>query len=193
MSYTDRDIYGMYKDPRHIGPGPGLMGAGTLIGDSVVNAAEEDLGEIKEIMLDMQTGQVAYAVLAFGGILGMGEKLFAVPWQALHLDTENKRMVLNVEREKLSNAPGFIKDAWPDMTDLGWSDSIHDFYGTDREKKGGPSMGPGSGNGGANRAVSAGSSSAASDSHGVGGSVDPRPGHDGDDSDVSRVRGSNIG
>ena len=63
MSYADRDKYGMYKDTRSAGPGPALMGADTLIGDNVVNAAEEDLGEIKEIMLDMQTGQVAYAVL----------------------------------------------------------------------------------------------------------------------------------
>ncbi|UUZ53061.1 PRC-barrel domain-containing protein [Massilia sp. H-1] len=67
------------------------MGADTLIGDSVVNGQDEDLGDIKEIMLDMRTGQVAYAVLSFGGFLGMGEKLFAVPWQALQLDTVNKR------------------------------------------------------------------------------------------------------
>jgi sporulation protein YlmC with PRC-barrel domain len=134
----------MYRNTRSTGPGPALMGADTLIGDSVVNAQEEDLGDIKEIMLDMQTGQVAYAVLAFGGFLGMGEKLFAVPWQALHLDTVNKRMVLNVDKERLKTAPGFDKDAWPDMSDVSWSSGIHSFYGTDPQRSGAPTMGPGS-------------------------------------------------
>ncbi len=131
MSYSDRDRYGMYKDSSSPGPGPALMGADTLIGDSVVNGQDEDLGDIKEIMLDMRTGQVAYAVLSFGGFLGMGEKLFAVPWQALQLDTVNKRFVLNVDKNRLQNAPGFDPNAWPDMSDVGWSNQIHSFYGTD--------------------------------------------------------------
>jgi hypothetical protein len=144
MSYADRDKYGMYKRSGSAGPGPALMGADTLIGDSVVNGAEEDLGDIREIMLDMNSGQVAYAVLAFGGFLGMGEKLFAVPWQALHLDTVNHRFVLNVEKERLRTAPGFNKDAWPDMSDITWANQIHTFYGTDPNRSGAPTMGPGS-------------------------------------------------
>jgi len=131
MSYADRDRYGIYKESSSPGPGPALMGADTLIGDSVVNAQEDNLGEIKEIMLDMRTGQVAYAVLAFGGFLGMGEKLFAVPWQALQLDTVNKRFMLSIEKDRLQNAPGFDPNAWPDMSDVGWSNQIHSFYGTD--------------------------------------------------------------
>ena len=103
----------------------------TLIGDSVVSGADEDLGDIKEIMLDMHTGQVAYAVLAFGGFLGMGEKLFAVPWVALTLDTANKRFVLNVEKERLIKAPGFDKNKWPDMADRAWSKEIHSYYGVE--------------------------------------------------------------
>jgi sporulation protein YlmC with PRC-barrel domain len=144
MSYADRDRYGMYKNSTSAGPGPSLMGADTLIGDNVVNGSEEDLGEIKEIMLDMNNGQVAYAVLAFGGFLGMGEKLFAVPWQALHLDTVNKRFVLNVDKERLKTAPGFNPDAWPDMGDISWANQIHNFYGTDPSRSSGPTMGPGS-------------------------------------------------
>lgn len=131
MTYLDRDKYGIYKDTDSAGPGPSLMGADTLIGDSVVNLQEDDMGDIKEIMLDMRTGQVAYAVLSFGGFLGMGEKLFAVPWQALHLDTPNHRFVLDIEKERLENAPGFDPDAWPDMSDIRWADEVHSFYGTD--------------------------------------------------------------
>ncbi|MFL6673433.1 MAG: PRC-barrel domain-containing protein [Massilia sp.] len=142
MSYADRDKYGMYRDSNDAGPGPALMGADTLIGDSVVNGADENLGDIKEIMLDMNTGQVAYAVLAFGGFLGMGEKLFAVPWQAMHLDTVNKRFVLNVDKDRLKNAPGFNPDDWPDMSDVQWANQIHTFYGTDPNRVGGPTMGP---------------------------------------------------
>ena len=77
--YLNCDTFGMYKSQGGKGPGPALMGADTLIGNDVYNYKEEDLGDIKEIMLDMCGGKVAYAVLSFGGFLGMGEKLFAVP------------------------------------------------------------------------------------------------------------------
>ena len=137
MNYEDRDTYGMYKtnllrdpDSEEQGPGPDLMGADTLIGNDVYNHNEEDLGDIKEIMLDVRSGRVSYAVLSFGGFLSMGEKLFAVPWNALTLDTVNKRFVLNVEKERLENAPGFDKDNWPNMADASWATEIHSFYGT---------------------------------------------------------------
>lgn len=144
MSYAERDRYGMYKRYSS-GPGPTLMGADTLIGDNVVNGQDETLGDIKEIMLDMRTGQIAYAVLSFGGFLGIGEKLFAVPWQALQLDTVNKRFVLNVDKKRLQTAPGFDPDSWPDMDDVNWSNQIHTFYGTDPTATGVPMRGTVSG------------------------------------------------
>ena len=128
MSYLDRDILGMYRN--HDGPGPALMGADTLIGDDVYNHNDEELGDIKEIMLDMRTGQIAYAVLSFGGIMGMGDKLFAVPWESLTLDTINKRFLLDVDKEQLKNAPGFDKDNWPDMASDAWNEQLNQFYGT---------------------------------------------------------------
>ncbi len=135
MNYTERDTYGMYKGKSGAeagaGPGPELMGADTLVGNDVYNQSDDDLGDIKEIMLDMRSGQVAYAVVSFGGFLGMGEKLFAVPWSALTLDTENKRFVLNVDKEHLDSAPGFDKDQWPDMADPQWAKEIHAYYGTE--------------------------------------------------------------
>lgn len=140
MTFLDRDKYGMYKQTGKSGPGPALMGADTLLGEDVVNNEEDDLGDIKEIMIDMRTGQVAYAVLSFGGLLGIGEKLFAVPWQALQLDTINKRFVLNVDKERLESAPGFDADAWPDMSDTTWATQIHNFYGTDPSRSGSMGM-----------------------------------------------------
>jgi sporulation protein YlmC with PRC-barrel domain len=112
------------------GPGPGLMGAETLIGNDVYNLQHEDIGKIKEIMLDMASGRVGYAVLSFGAFFGFGEKLFAVPWKALTLDTKNKRFVLDVKKNRLTEAPGFNKDKWPDMADQAWAREIHEFYGT---------------------------------------------------------------
>lgn len=141
MNYEERDTYGMYKENpingagpevRH-GPGPALMGADTLVGNDVYNRNSEDLGNIKEIMLDMRSGRVSYAVLSFGGFLGMGEKLFAVPWSALKLDTAHKRFVLNVDKDRLENAPGFDKEAWPNMADPAWVRSIHAYYGTKQQ------------------------------------------------------------
>ena len=138
MNYEERDPFGIYKvtqtgesgpDARH-GPGPYLMGADTLVGNEVYNKDAQDLGEIKEIMLDMRSGRVSYAVLSFGGFLGMGGKLFAVPWDALKLDTENKRFVLDVSKERLEGAPGFDKTHWPDMADVTWQKGIHAYYGT---------------------------------------------------------------
>jgi sporulation protein YlmC with PRC-barrel domain len=128
MNYEERDSYGMYKVDG--GPGPSLMGADTLVGNDVYNGQGENLGDVKEIMLDMGTGRVSYAVLSFGGFLSMGEKLFAVPWDALKLDTENKRFTLNVSKERLEDAPGFEKDSWPNMSDKAWADGIHTYYGT---------------------------------------------------------------
>jgi len=100
---------------------PILMGADTLIGNDVYNEKYEDLGNIKEIMLDMRSGRVSYAVLSFGGFLGMGEKLFAVPWSALTLDTVNKRFILKIDKERLMDAPGFDADKLPNMGDPVWN------------------------------------------------------------------------
>lgn len=130
MNYTNRDPHGMYKRNGGEGPGPRLMGTDTLMGNDVYNQEDDNLGDIKDLMLDMQSGEVVYAVLSFGGFLGMGDKLFAVPWKALTLDTENKRFVLNVAKERLDEAPGFDKDHWPNMADPTWEKDINTWYGT---------------------------------------------------------------
>jgi sporulation protein YlmC with PRC-barrel domain len=132
-NYVSRDTYGMYKNyGASGGPGPALMGADTLLGNDVYNGAGENLGTIKEFMIEMAAGRIGYAVLSFGGFLGMGDRLFAVPWQALKLDTANKRFTLNVSKDKLKSAPGFDKDHWPSMADPTWATDVHTFYGVSR-------------------------------------------------------------
>jgi len=108
---------------------PTVLSASSICSDRVWNNAGEELGAIEELMIDTDTGQVAYAVLSFGGFLGFGDKLFAVPWHALKLDAANKAFRLNVEKKVLENAPGFDKDNWPDMADSAWGNEIYQHYG----------------------------------------------------------------
>lgn len=110
---------------------PQVMSATTMIGDGVINPQGDDLGEVEEIMLDLSSGQVAYAVLSFGGFLGMGDKLFAIPWEALSLNTEKKAFVMDIDKEKLENAPGFDKDDWPETVEQSFLEEVHSHYGYD--------------------------------------------------------------
>lgn len=114
MSNIDLDPNGIHNDDNSPEPGTRLMGAVTLAGQKVYNHENEDLGEIKEIVIYIETGEVVYAVLSFGGLLGMGDKLFAVPWHALHLDVPNQRVIVDISKRKLQKLPGFNKDRWPE-------------------------------------------------------------------------------
>ncbi|MBN8454401.1 PRC-barrel domain-containing protein [Accumulibacter sp.] len=134
MNFTDQGSNGIVNEhdytggfaarqtPRSGGFGPELVDAGTLVGSEVCNHQCEDLGRIKSIMLDIRSGQIAYAVLSFGGSPGLSEKLFAIPWNALMPDAGNRRLVLDVARERFQNAPGFDKDDWPDRADDFWAE-----------------------------------------------------------------------
>ena len=106
-----------------------VLSSRSLTGTKVVNPQGDDLGSIEELMIDTDAGDVAYAVLSFGGFLGMGDKLFALPWAALSLDTAEERVVLDVDREKLEQAPGFDKNDWPTTADSTWLQDLHRYYG----------------------------------------------------------------
>ena len=106
-----------------------VLSASSLKGNKVVNHQGEDLGEIQEIMVDLDRGRVAYAVLSFGGFLGMGDKLFSIPWQAFSVDTVQKRLVLNTKKELLEKATGFDKSNWPNMADSTWGSTVYGYYG----------------------------------------------------------------
>lgn len=117
--------------------GATLLSAGTITGEEVCNMQDEKLGKIQELMLDITSGRIRYAVLASGGFLGMGDRLFAVPWKALKPDKENRRFKLDVDVERLKNAPGFDKDQWPDMADTAWSSTVESYYARGSERPGG--------------------------------------------------------
>ena len=100
----------------------------SIVGNDVVNGMDENLGHVEDLMIDLDKGCISYAVISFGGVLGIGDKLFAVPWSALRLDTENHRFVLDVPKERLENAPGFDKDNWPGVYDRAEMTIIYEFY-----------------------------------------------------------------
>jgi sporulation protein YlmC with PRC-barrel domain len=114
---------------KHSSSHPQALSATSLIGSSVVNTQGEDLGKIEDLMVDLNSGRVSYCVLSFGGFLGMGDKYFALPWEAVTVDTGRKVFVLNVDKEILQKAPGFDKDNWPDPEDTEWLTGVHEYYG----------------------------------------------------------------
>ncbi|APR39728.1 PRC-barrel domain-containing protein [Paraburkholderia sp. SOS3] len=125
---TGANIVGSGRDMAN-GPGPEVMAAATLDGDRVISSDGHDIGKLKDIMLDVRSGRVAYAVLSTGGFLGIGDKLMAIPWGALTLDTDRTCFVLSLTAERVKNAPGFDRNHWPSMADETWATSIHQYYG----------------------------------------------------------------
>lgn len=97
-----------------------LVAVGGLCGCTVRNLEDEDVGSLAELMVDTATGRITYAVLAYGGLLGVGEKLFAVPWEVLRIDPLSGEVRLDVSRDRLDEDPGFDKDAWPTAAEPHW-------------------------------------------------------------------------
>ena len=108
---------------------PNVLSTTAVIGDSVLNLTGEKLGKIEELMLDLEMGRVAYAILSFGGVMGMGEKLYVVPFEALKLDTSREHFTLDVPKDKLKNAPSFDKNNPPKAADRTWGAEVYKFYG----------------------------------------------------------------
>lgn len=109
----------------------GALSASTLIGDPVRNSDDKDLGKIEDFMIDLDTGCFVYAVLSFGGFMGLGDKLFAIPWVSLRVDREAECFRLNIDKETLEKAPGFNKDNWPSPKDFGIVTTVYKFYGVE--------------------------------------------------------------
>jgi sporulation protein YlmC with PRC-barrel domain len=102
--------------------------ASDIVGEKVTNPQDEQLGTIKDLAVDLQSGRVLYAVLSSGGFLGLGTKLHAVPPSAFTVSGE-KNLVLNVDKERLKSAPTFDRDNWPNMSDPTWANNIYSYYG----------------------------------------------------------------
>jgi hypothetical protein len=107
---------------------PDFLSEGTLKENKVVNKTGEDIGKIEKLMIDLADGRIAYAVLSFGGILDKGDKLFAIPWQALQIKFQEYAFLLNIPKYTLEKAEGFDKDNWP-VTTREWLSTVYSYYG----------------------------------------------------------------
>ena len=108
---------------------PRVLSSSTLVGDEVKNDSGERLGEVEDLMLDLETGRIRYAVMSCGGFLGMNKKLLAIPWSSLRVDRKNECVRLDISRQTLENAPGFADDDWPDFSDPALGRTVYSYYG----------------------------------------------------------------
>ncbi len=109
-------------------PGPRQVSASALAGEKVFSRSDQLLGSISEVMVDLRRGRIGYVLLACGGFMGLGERLFMIPWTALKADTRRNCFVLDADEDAFATAPSFDKDQWPSEPDLAWHRQLHDHY-----------------------------------------------------------------
>ncbi len=99
-----------------------------LMGKTVKNSSDENLGKLEDIVVDANSGRILYGVLSFGGFMGMGDKLFAIPWESMEFPDHAKNFVLNVSKDRLKSAEGFDKSNWPNFADETWATKTYKYY-----------------------------------------------------------------
>lgn len=109
----------------------GLLSMSALRRHKVTNEDGEKLGHVEDFLFDPEEGGVHFIILSFGGVLGMGDKLFAVPYDVADIDTVKERIVLHFDSEDLKQAPGFVRDRWPDFAPA-YRKDIEGFYAARR-------------------------------------------------------------
>lgn len=106
--------------------------ASEIIGMKVKNDAGKDLGTVDDIVLDVRQGDALYFAVSYGGVLGFGDKLFAIPMQSFEWkqnDDRTNHLVLNLSEQMLKDAPGFDKNHWPNFaTDAQWRQKVDTYY-----------------------------------------------------------------
>ena len=110
-------------------PAHRLIAGAKVAGTPVYDTAGERLGAVEDVMIDKESGRIAYAVLSFGGFLGMGEKHHPLPWAALRYDTALGGYVVALDRTRLEGAPALADASDAAWGDPVWGQRIHDYYG----------------------------------------------------------------
>jgi sporulation protein YlmC with PRC-barrel domain len=107
-----------------------ILTATSIIGDGIENRQGEHMGKIKDIMVDLENGYISYVVIEYGGFLGMGEKLFAVPFNTIQLDQVNRKFILDIDQALLEKAPGFDKHHWPATNSHEYFQNASSYWGS---------------------------------------------------------------
>jgi sporulation protein YlmC with PRC-barrel domain len=110
--------------------GKRLISADKVEGTPVYNRNGEKLGTVEDLMIDKVSGKVAYAVLSFGGFLGIGDQHHPLPWDQLTYDPNQGGYVVDLDKSKLEKAPSYATDTTPDYDDNNWGRKVHDYYGS---------------------------------------------------------------
>jgi hypothetical protein len=105
-----------------------VISASKVTGTDVYNTAGDHLGEVKDVMIDKRSGKIAYAVMSFGGFLGLGEQYHPLPWATLKYDTRQGGYVVGVTVDQLKSAPTYAANQKPAWDDRAYETRIHDYY-----------------------------------------------------------------
>jgi len=105
-----------------------LIAADKVAGTAVYNRNNDKLGSVEDVMIDKISGKVVYAVMSFGGFLGIGKRYHPLPWSRLRYDTQRGGYVLDIDKDTLLKAPTFGAEDTPDYSDRAWGARIHDYY-----------------------------------------------------------------
>ncbi|MBR0691924.1 PRC-barrel domain-containing protein [Bradyrhizobium lablabi] len=106
-----------------------LIGSDKVEGTAVYGADDRKIGSIERVMIDKVSGRVSYAVLGFGGILGLGNDHYPLPWQSLKYDTRLGGYVTGVTEDQLRNAPSYASDRDWNWSDIAATRTVNDYYG----------------------------------------------------------------
>ena len=129
MTTTARSAENMTESELRSSETIDLIGSDKVEGTHVFNRQGEHLGQIEKVMLDKYSGKVAYAVMSFGGFLGMGEEHYPLPWEVLDYDTGVDGYVVDLDRSKLDGAPSFTRGSEPAWSDPAYNREIYGHYG----------------------------------------------------------------
>lgn len=124
-----KDELKRYNQATSVSELKGIVRVDDVQGMDIYNLKGEEIGVVESVTIDTDKGDIAYVVISHGGFLGMGEKMFAVPWKEFRMTNDRDALVLNVSEKTLENAPGFDEDNWPNMGDPNWRNRIDSYYG----------------------------------------------------------------
>ena len=110
-------------------PSGRLIAANQVQGTSVYSTTLEKLGSVEDVMIDKATGRIAYAIMAFGGLLGIGSRYYPLPWEKLSYNTEMGGYVVDVDRDTLEGAPSFTDESTASWNDEAWNRDVYAHYG----------------------------------------------------------------
>jgi PRC-barrel domain len=105
-----------------------LISSDKVDGTDVYSRNGDHLGTVHDVMIDKRTGQVEYAIMSFGGFLGIGESYHPLPWRTLTYDTSMGGYVVDVDRTRLDLAPRYTSSSLPDWSDRGYRSRIDEYW-----------------------------------------------------------------